>query len=163
MTAPSLHTDGAARAQRRAEQTSSSTAAPSPTGADDDAPSTRKEAARKFEKVLVRQFTKVMTEDMFTNSLAGKGGGNWMESQRDRQREHMTDMITEQLVESNSLGFKEKLMEKWKTTGEDTESNGGSPDVPAPSDLPAAPAEPPSRLTSPPATTSNESQIDHAA
>jgi hypothetical protein len=163
MTEASLHSDGLARPQRRAERTSPSTADSSTTATDDNAPSTPREAARKFEKVLVRQFTKVMTEDMFTNSLAGKGGGNWMESQRDRQREHMTDMITEQLVESNSLGFKEKLMQKWKTTGEDAESNSGSPDVPEPSDLPAHPAEPPSRLTNPPATTTNESQIDHAA
>ena len=71
----------------------------------EESPDTPKEAAQKFEEVLVRQFTKVMTDDMFSGSLAGDGGGKWMESQRDRQRDWMTDLITEQLVEANTLGI----------------------------------------------------------
>lgn len=162
-----------ARAPRRAQQASPNAAPP---GGEEDAPSTVQEAAHKFEKVLVRQFTKVMTENMFSSSLAGEGGGKWMESQRDRQREHMTDMITEQLVESNSLGISKKLMQTWNATGGDDagggddaaggnpESERSSPGAPAgPSDLPADPSELPSRPTGPLPTTPNESHIDHAA
>jgi Rod binding domain-containing protein len=131
---------------------------------EEPSPDTPKEAARQFEKVLVRQFTKVMTDDMFSSSLAGEGGGKWMESQRDRQRDWMTDMITEQLVESNTLGISETLTQKWGTN----RSNAGTEEgeLPDPSELPSTtplPSGEPSRpFVDTPPMIQDESHIDHA-
>ncbi len=172
MTPTRSPVDGPVRATQRAAQPQPEAAASPSPQAGDDAPSTPEEAARKFETVLVRQFTKVMTENMFSNSMAGEGGGKWMESQRDRQRKHVTDMITEQLVESNTLGISEKLMQKWGATdGEPKDATDGErePADPAqetldvPSDVPAAPAAPDPRPRDPLPTPPNESHIDHAA
>jgi flagellar protein FlgJ len=126
-----------------------------------DAPNTPEEAARKFEEVLVRQFTKVMTDDMFSSSLSGKGGGNWMESQRDRQRDWMTDLITEQLVNSNSLGISETLTQKWGAAGSTAEPDAASPTSVDPA-LPDESADPSSPFLDTPPATPNESKIDHA-
>lgn len=163
MTPTSFHSDAAVQARQNGAVSpadGTSTAA-----GDDGSPKTPEEAARKFEKVLVRQFTKMMTKDMFSSSLAGEGGGNWMESQRDRQREHMTDMITEQLVESNSLGISEKLMQKWKTGEENGATDAPSPDAldDVPTDVPDVPTESFSPPAPPTPTPQNESHIDHAA
>ena len=158
MTPTSPHSNVAQTARQNA---SSTAAAPTTREGAGDTPSTPEEAARKFEKVLVRQFTKLMTNDMFTSSLAGEGGGNWMESQRDRQREHVTDMITEQLVESNSLGFSEKLMKKWNTEEESGASEAPSPD--ALDDATDTPTLPTEGLSPPAPTPQNEPHIDHAA
>lgn len=162
MTPAQASSDAAALAPSPAESSPSSGAAASGRGVgEEDSPSTPQEAARKFEEVLVRQFTKVMTDDMFSSSLSGKGGGNWMESQRDRQREWMTDMITEQLVNSNSLGISETLTQKWGAASSTAEPDAASPTSvdPAPPEGSADPSTP--FLDTPPATP-NESKIDHA-
>ncbi|WP_103029859.1 hypothetical protein, partial [Salinibacter altiplanensis] len=134
-----------------------------------DTPETPKEAAEQFEKVLVRQFVDVMTEDMYSSSLAGDEGKNWMSSQRDRQRKVMTNMITDQLTEDGTLQISETLMQSWGTDASpeadgtkasDTEANEDAPapaspdpSVPDMVDPLPAPAESPS--------SQNRSQIDH--
>ncbi len=162
MTPAHAPSDAAALAPSPAESSPpSGAAAPGRGPGEEEAPSTPQEAARKFEEVLVRQFTKVMTDDMFSSSLSGEGGGKWMESQRDRQRDWMTDMITEQLVDSNSLGISETLAQKWDAAGSTAESDAASPTSvdPAPPDESADSSNP--FLDTPPAT-QNESKIDHA-
>lgn len=119
-------------------------------------PETPKEAAEQFEKVLVRQFVDVMTEDMYSSSLAGDEGKQWMGSQRDRQRRIMTDMITDKLTEAGNLQISETLMQSWgvesspEDSDETTPSENSAPDFVDP--LPA-PADPPS--------SQDRTQIDH--
>ena len=121
-------------------------------------PETPKEAAEQFEQLLVRQFVDVMTEDMYSSSMAGEGGGNWMSSQRDRQRDVMTDMITEKLAEGGDLQIAETLLRSWGIESPDADkpSEGASepslPDFVDP--LPTAPSDTPSSQDRP--------QIDHA-
>jgi Rod binding domain-containing protein len=121
-------------------------------------PETPEEAAEQFEQLLVRQFVDVMTEDMYSSSMAGDGGGNWMSSQRDRQRDVMTDMITEKLAEAGDLQIAETLLQNWgiesPDAGESSEGASGSslPDLVDP--LPTAPSDTPSSQDRP--------QIDHA-
>jgi len=144
-------------------------AAPSPGGlgtgltGGDDPPETPKEAAEQFEKVLVRQFVDVMTEDMYSSSLAGDGDKNWMSSQRDRQRKVMTNMITDKLTEAGNLQISETLMQSWGTDASAEAEDATEEDAPAPAspetpipefvDPLPAPADPPSSQDRP--------QIDH--
>lgn len=156
MTPSSLHATG--------RSTTGASSAPGPTTGvgDADSPSTPKEAAAQFEEVLVRQFVKVMTKDMFSNSLAGEGGGNWMQGQRDRQRDVLTDMITERIVEADTLQVSETLANEW---GEAEATSDGS-DSPPPiqgEPPPTAPSETTDAqrplIDTPPATYDN-SKID---
>lgn len=151
--------------QSTGRPTTGTTAASGPTTGigDSDPPSTPQEAAAQFEKVLVRQFVKKMTEDMFSSSFAGEGGGNWMESQRDRQRDMMTDMITDRIVEADTLQVSESLANEW----EDATSNADAADPSASTQEENPRATPPADATgsprplldSPPAT-HNKSNID---
>lgn len=119
-------------------------------------PETPEEAAEQFEKVLVRQFVDVMTEDMYSSSLAGDEGKHWMGSQRDRQRRIMTDMIADKLTEAGDLQISETLMQSWGVESSPEESDAKTssdeytPDFVDP--LPA-PADPPS--------SQDRTQIDH--
>lgn len=124
---------------------------------DSDPPETPREAAEQFEHALVRQFVQVMTKDLFSQSHAGQGGGNWMESQRGRQRDLMTDMIADRLADAETLDVAETLIRKW---------GGGSADAAASSSAaPSVPAAPDASGTYPaPSSSSHEpSRIDHAA
>ena len=157
----------AARAVRRR-------ASPSPSGlgtglTGDDPPETPKEAAEQFEKVLVRQFVDVMTEDMYSSSLAGGDGKNWMSSQRDRQRRVMTGMITDKLTEAGNLQISETLMQSW---GTDASAEADAPEANAPEadDATPAPASPensipefvdPLPAPADPSTPTDRPQIDH--
>lgn len=135
-------------------------------------PETLEEAADKFEKVLVRQFVKVMTKDMFSGSLAGEGGGNWMKTQRDRQRGFVNDMVADRLAEADTLEVSKTLAREWgiETTSSNSSSSPTSLESrpSAPNDLesrPSAPNEtvPPSKIPAdPPSTTPDQSHIDHA-
>jgi len=165
MTPADPSSNTAPLARRRGE--SSPSAGPPLSGAapgEEESPDTPKEAARKFEEVLVRQFTKVMTDDMFSTSLAGEGGGNWMKSQRDRQRDWMTDMITEQLVEANTLGISETLMQKWEAgrsnSGSEQEASPDPSELPSPA--PVQTGDPSRPFVDTPPMTQDESHIDHA-
>ncbi|MCS3627533.1 Rod binding domain-containing protein [Salinibacter ruber] len=157
----------AARAVRRR-------ASPSPGGlgtglTGDDPPETPKEAAEQFEKVLVRQFVDVMTEDMYSSSLAGGDGKNWMSSQRDRQRRVMTGMITDKLTEAGNLQISETLMQSWGTDAS-AEADGTEANAPEADDATPAPASPensipefvdPLPAPADPSTPTDRPQIDH--
>ncbi|MBB4090308.1 hypothetical protein [Salinibacter ruber] len=150
-------------------------ASPSPGGlgtgltGGDANPETPKEAAEQFEKVLVRQFVDVMTEDMYSSSLAGGDGKNWMSSQRDRQRRVMTGMITDKLTEAGNLQISETLMQSWGTdasAGADgTEADASEADDAAPA--PASPENSIPEFVDPlpapadPSTPTDRPQIDH--
>ena len=92
-------------------------AAPPPastqSGPADRAPTTKEEAARQFESVLVRQFVEIMTKNMFDAPLSGKDGPGWMNSQRDTQRDMMTDVLTDHLVDTGALQLSDLLLRKW--------------------------------------------------
>lgn len=76
-------------------------------------PKTAQEAAKEFEKILVRQLVETMTKDLFKESIAGEGGPNWMEGQRDTQRGVMTDVLTEHLVDSGAFKIGDLLTRQW--------------------------------------------------
>ncbi len=101
--------------------------------ASPDRPGNPEEAAAQFEKVLVRQFVEVMTNDLMSSSMAGENGPGWMNSQRDSQRDHLTDILTDHLVESGTLDIREMLLKRW---GYDDASGSASPQG-TPTDLPA--------------------------
>ncbi|WP_251964023.1 hypothetical protein [Salinibacter ruber] len=144
-------------------------ASPSPgglgTGLTGDAPpETPKEAAEQFEKVLVRQFVDVMTEDMYSSSLAGGDGKNWMSSQRDRQRRVMTGMITDKLTEAGNLQISETLMQSW---GTDASAEADAPEADDAAPAPASPENSIPEFVDPlpapadPSTPTDRPQIDH--
>jgi len=153
-------TSSSASAAALAQQRRASTQASGGLGAGLSAPAnpeSPEEAAEQFEKLLVRQFVDVMTEDMYSSSLAGDGGKNWMSSQRDRQRDVMTNMMTEKLAEAGDLQIAETLLQSWgiESSGEEASEDGAGaalPDLVDP--LPAAPSDTPSSQDRP--------QIDHA-
>lgn len=108
-------------------------AAPSTVGSAQDylptdaaSPETPEEAAQAFEKVLVRQFVQTMTKDMMTNPLSGEDGPGWMQSQRDQQQDILTDVLADHLVETNSLGIADMLLEDWGLDPEPGEATSPS-------------------------------------
>lgn len=133
-------------------------------GDSTETPASPTEAAQRFEEVLVRQFVKVMTKDMFSSSLTGReGGAGWMQSQRDRQRKMMTDMIAEQVAEGGDLAISKKLMREWGTST--ASFRGGA--MPNPGDAEAVDILPTSHENAYDAamdssTIINNSQTDHA-
>ncbi|MCS4192439.1 hypothetical protein GGP50_000639 [Salinibacter ruber] len=144
-------------------------ASPSPGGLGtglmgDDTPETPKEAAEQFEKVLVRQFVDVMTEDMYSSSLAGGEGKNWMGSQRDRQRRVMTGMITDKLTEAGNLQISETLMQSW---GKEASPEADAPEADEAAPTPASPEKSIPEFVDPlpapadPSTPTDRPQIDH--
>ncbi|WP_263810189.1 MULTISPECIES: hypothetical protein [Salinibacter] len=157
----------AARAvQRRASPPSSGGLGTGLTGGAP--PETPKEAAEQFEKVLVRQFVDVMTEGMYSSSLAGDGDKNWMGSQRDRQRRVLTGMISKKIAEGDNLQISETLMRSWGTDAtaeaeEAPQENAPQKDAPAP----AAPEDAIPKFVDPlpapaaPSTPTDRPQIDH--
>ncbi len=70
-------------------------------------------AARQFEEVLVREFVRTMTKDLFTGSIAGQDGAGWVKAQGSAQSDALTDAVTKHLVDSGALGIKDMLMRKW--------------------------------------------------
>lgn len=126
MTSPSTERTLALHAAPKRAETAGQTGTGLPEG---DTPDTPTEAAEQFEEVLVRQFVKVMTKGMFSKSLSGEGGGGWMQSQRDRQRSMMTDMIADRLSDGDSLQIAETLTERWGVSNRPTgqmRSKGGT-------------------------------------
>lgn len=124
-------------------------------------PDTLSEAAEKFEQALVRQFVKVMTKDMFSQSHAGQGGGNWMESQRGRQRDLMTDMIADRLAKADTLEVSEKLAKEWGIDASSAARPSASPKQADPHSVaPAEASNLPRSLTDPP--THDAPHIDRA-
>lgn len=99
----------------------------------EERPRNPQEAAAQFEKVLVQQFVDVMTEDMFSSSLAGEDGPQWMGSQRDSNRDAMTEVLTDHIVESGDLGLRELLLKRWGV------ADDGTTDEEAASSLPTTP------------------------
>jgi len=76
-------------------------------------PSTPEEAAQQFEAVLIRQFVAAMTDTLFKDGLAGDEGPGWVKSQQHTQRDVLTDVLTEHLVESRSLRLADLLLRQW--------------------------------------------------
>ncbi|MFT4604729.1 MAG: hypothetical protein ACI9W4_001462 [Rhodothermales bacterium] len=70
-------------------------------------------AARQFEEVLVREFVRNMTKDLFTGGLGGKDSPGWVKAQGSAQSDALTDAVTKHLVDSGTLGIKDMLMRKW--------------------------------------------------
>jgi flagellar protein FlgJ len=108
---------------------------PTPT----ERPDSPEEAAKAFEKVLVRRFVKTMTEKMFDSPLSGSDGPGWMNGQRDQQRDMLTDVLADHIVESDSLRIRDLLLRDW---GVDTDA----PTAPAQDDADPVPSALPGPL-----------------
>jgi Rod binding domain-containing protein len=85
-------------------------------------PDSPEEAAKAFEKVLVRRFVKTMTEKMFDTTLSGADGPSWMSGQRDQQRDMMTDVLTDHIVASDTMGLRDMLLRDWEALSSQTAS-----------------------------------------
>jgi len=75
------------------------------------------EAAKTFEKVLVQEFVNVMTEQMFESNLAGEDGPGWMKSYSDTQRQVLTDVLTDHLVENGTFNISDLVLKQWQDKG----------------------------------------------
>ena len=122
-------------------------ARPTPSGmpTPTDRPDSPEEAAKAFEKVLVRRFLKTMTEKMFDSPLSGSDGPGWMNGQRDQQRDMLADVLADHIVESDSLRIRDLLLRDW---GVDADA----PTAPASDDADAVPSALPVPLDAPPAS-----------
>ncbi len=78
---------------------------------------TPEEAAKSFEKVLVQQFVNVMTEQMFKSNLSGEDGPAWMKSQNDTQRQVLTDVLTDHLVDNGTFNISDIMLTQWQNKG----------------------------------------------
>ena len=88
---------------------------PAPGGSDPQRPATSpEEAAKQFEAILVRQFVAAMTDSLFKDGLAGEDAPGWMKGQQDTQRDVLTDVLTQHLVESKALRISELLVRRWQ-------------------------------------------------
>lgn len=94
---------------------------------------TPEEAAEQFEAVLVRQFVEAMTDGLFDNEASGA-----MRAQVDAQRDAMTTALTDELVESGALRFRDLLLRQWGEPGASEAPAAPAPGTPAP-DLPVEP------------------------
>ena len=88
-----------------------------PTGGPDDLrqrATSPEEAAKQFEAILVRQFVAAMTDGLFKSGMEGDDGPGWMKGQQDTQRDVMTDVLTQHLVESGALRISDMLVRRWQ-------------------------------------------------
>lgn len=76
-------------------------------------PDSPEDAAKAFEKVLVRRLVKTMTKQMFDSPLSGADGPSWMNGQRDQQRDVLTDVLADHIVASDSLRLRDMLLRDW--------------------------------------------------
>ena len=75
------------------------------------------EAAQTFEKILVQQFVKVMTDQMFNTSLSGENGPGWMKSYNEQQRDVLSNVLTEHLVENETFDISSQILKQWQQKG----------------------------------------------
>ena len=75
------------------------------------------EAAKKFEKILVQQFVQVMTEQMFESNLSGEDGPGWMKAYGNQQRDTMTKVLTDHLVEKGTFDISSTILKQWQDRG----------------------------------------------
>lgn len=99
-------------------------------------PDSPEEAAKAFEKVLVRRFVKTMTEKMFDSPLSGSDGPGWMNGQRDQQRDMLTDVLADHIVESDSLRIRDLLLRDWDIDPDAATESPSDDEPPAPAALP---------------------------
>lgn len=95
------------------------------------------EAAKAFERVLVQQFVKTLTEPLFRSSLSGEEGPGWMAAYGDTQRDMMTNVFTEHLVDQKTFGLAELLLAQWQGQAAGAPESGDL--SPAPEPKPAPP------------------------
>ena len=117
---------------------SSAASRPSPGGlpTPSEQPDSPEEAAKAFEKVLVRRFVKTMTDKMFDSPLSGSNGPGWMNGQRDQQRDMLTDVLADHIVESDSLRIRDLLLRDWGVDPDAVDSASTDETDSAPNALP---------------------------
>jgi peptidoglycan hydrolase FlgJ len=86
--------------------------------------SDREDAAREFERVLVKQFVQVMTKDLFksTDEDAMSSVGAYGDIQRDA----LADVLTDHLVSSRTFKLQDLLLRQWAR-----EASAETSDLPA--------------------------------
>ena len=77
------------------------------------------EAAKEFEKILVKQFVQVLTEQMFESNLAGEDGPGWMKSYGNQQKQTLTDILSDHLVEKGTFNISSVILKQWADKGYD--------------------------------------------
>lgn len=85
-------------------------------------PDSAEEAARQFERVLVKQLVSSMTKELFNESLAGDDAPSWMGAYGDMQRDSMTDILADHLVDSGALRLRDLLMRQWALNAASTDT-----------------------------------------
>lgn len=75
------------------------------------------EAAEKFEKILIQQFVQVMTQKMFDSNLAGEDGPGWMKAYGNQQRDTLTNVLTDHLVEKGTFNISSDILAQWQSRG----------------------------------------------
>lgn len=70
---------------------------------------TPEEAAEQFEALLVRQFVEAMTKDLFKSTQESLPG-----AQAEAQREALVNALTDELVESGAMLFRDLLLQQWQ-------------------------------------------------
>ena len=71
-----------------------------------------------------------MTDGLFKTSLSGEDGPGWMDSSRATQRDILTDVLAEHLVDTGALGIAEMLLNQWQRTGRLPASKDGTEPAP---------------------------------
>lgn len=66
---------------------------------------------------MVQQFVNVMTEQMFKSNLSGEDGPAWMKSQSDTQRQVLTDVLTDHLVDKGTFNISDIMLTQWHNKG----------------------------------------------
>ena len=112
-----MRIDAAHNLQAAAAAGSKAAAANPGAGMDPRRATSPLEAAKQFEEVLVREFVRTMTKDLFSGSLAGEGGAGWVKAQGEHQADALNDVLTKHLVESGTLGITDMLLQKWGASG----------------------------------------------
>lgn len=118
---------------------------PPPTASNDylptggASPESPEEAAQAFEKVLVRRLVQTMTKNMFESGLSGDAGPGWMQGQRNQQRDLLTDVLADHIVDARTLGISDMLLRDWGLVPEESGTAFDEKEATPPATLPDRP------------------------
>lgn len=91
---------------------------PVDTGGITRKPQNLEDAARQFEEILARQLVRSMTDGLFKSDLSGEDGPAWMDGYNDTQRDLLTNVLADHLVQSGKLKLSDMLLRRWENLAE---------------------------------------------
>lgn len=77
------------------------------------APAPAEDAAREFERILVGQLVRAMTDSLFRESIGGEDGPRWMEGYAETQREVLNDALASHLIKSGTVRLSDLMLRQW--------------------------------------------------